>query len=471
MQFSKLLLREEGHAPFFVLILLPTLTLLGAFAIDLTSYRTREQQLQREVDFLALESAPLLRTPATLERFLEEYTPSTTGARLERSLINFERGEVTLTLRTTIKPHFLAPLNALQHKALSFSLEATAAASIPVSDTVFIVANGSTLRPAVARLPSTGAMMLLPPWRPQEWPAARYFDRCPGTDPIQFGSEQYAAHSAEWLTQACFNPAFTPLKQSAIALYDALATQPNSRVALLFTPGGNQAVEIATLLYPTDGTSGAARFEHPSYRESFSGVSDALCLALATYPAYPYALPASEAAPPPSSQCTTPLSPLGCRVQDALNPCFFTHSPRIREQIYWRAAQLDETREDLRIEPKVGKALELGLTQLSVTTPSHAHEGIEVPRLRRIVLFTDLLTEAPTTELATRLQQTQSALTVVVFLHSFLTPAENQQTLATAEQWKTIPGVTLLIATSPEELLREVLPQVIHGTTPAILRS
>jgi hypothetical protein len=161
-------------------------------------------------------------------------------------------------------------------------------------------------------------------------------------------------------------------------------------------------------------------------------------------------------------------------VRDALNPCFFTHASRIREQIYWRAAQLDETRADLRSAPKIRDALEMGLSQLSLTTSSQGatpRAGIEVPRLRRIILFTDLLTEGPTTELATRLQQTQSALTVVVFLHPFLTLAERQQTQATAEQWKTLPGVTLLLATSPEELLREVLPQVIHGTTPAILRS
>jgi hypothetical protein len=50
----------------------------------------------------------------------------------------------------------------------------------------------------------------------------------------------------------------------------------------------------------------------------------------------------------------------------------------------------------------------------------------------------------------------------VVFLHPFLTPTEKQQTQAAAHQWGTLPGLTILIATSPETLLGEVLPQVIH---------
>jgi hypothetical protein len=108
------------------------------------------------------------------------------------------------------------------------------------------------------------------------WPYARYFRN--------ELTRKYRNRRvpAKLLTQQCFNPAFSALKEATIRIYDYISASKNNSVGIMMGPGNVSNIEILKnpiSAYDSSTTPGEARFDY--FRDRYN--ADEFCLAAMQY--------------------------------------------------------------------------------------------------------------------------------------------------------------------------------------------
>ena len=309
---------------------------------------------------------------------------------------------------------------------LKMHLSKSVVAQYRPGDYVLVISNASTLRPNAINNTFQPAL--------QKQPPASIF-RCSkpyAVDAHDWLSGWNDADSALFFTQACYNPAFSTLKLSSIALLDAISEINNNKVAVMFSPGNNVTgapVPLTTLHSISSGftTEGQTIFGS-DYNDLFGLNNIACALFSANYlGASPYRLPASDTEDALSQDYRF------CPIQIELNQNIidreFLSSPlMLRHAIFWQIAR-QQTNTDVAsmdfqlailnsLQELLSKSAEQRQNEYSV------RGNLAATPKRHIFVFTDSLNGyQPTQEIISALIANNTKLSFIVYSHEFL--AEN----------------------------------------------
>ena len=450
---------QRGHASFYAVLLLPVALGFCVLAVDVSGWNALRDTLQEEADQLAIEAVQQLPDVLAASSVIKEraralqernivISPVQDSVRDYAYLSANDLG-IGVRLSASYRSAFLSllPDTARQQGSLFGAMREAEAELVP-TDYAIILPDGPSMRPGA----DYNNASFEQPWGDaSDWPASGYFSCATSAPPDWlWSSSWYSTAFRRWMTQSCFNPIFTPLKLAVISLIDALLSMRGNRLALLFTPGDDEGRGLS-FLRQIHGESVANGIPYyfgqiggfidpqgvnretswPDYREpntqsanprnSYFG--DHLCLLLSSpdtdygnrylIPSLPRFFPRQRRE---SSDCASPLDTLPCGKAHAaydlvnssqntlLSGCYFsTGALRLREAVYWHAAKPAGITRDA--EPQTILALEQAFSDLIdirhadvVRQDREVRGNFASSSLRRIILFTDRLTELETTD-------------------------------------------------------------------------
>jgi len=477
---------------FFVLVLTPVLLSLSILAVDVSGWHALREQAQREADTISLQAAQLLPNveSATLyiNRVLQANPVFQNGFSFSTPQGN---SIVSVTLRAQYPSVFGRFLSAAGNSAAAelLRVERTATAQIAPLDTIIILSDGATLRPALGSAPWE-----LPEWSDQRYEPSRFWECSRIAAPVRIwrGEQQIPVSSDPegWATQACFNPVWSTLKLAAVKAVDFFGAHRSNRLGLIFTPGSISHVKyaVARRLVGTPGDHipggfvdthvvGAEASWQP-YRGGESGVGDEACVLQSNFDLR-YELPQSSSGfgiehTAQNQSCGSPLRSALCSAassfESALSTCYFSDNLKLREAIYWRAAKL-ATAEGFDGIPNIPRALLAGIEEFQLTGQSSEHSArgnLAYRTHRTILVLTDYLPEPFDPALGQALEAARRQrinLSFVLLRHPHEHPAtESRSELfeqragfladSTAEQ------VRFYVAENDAALHQQVLPQL-----------
>lgn len=218
----------RGSVAFFVAaILLPMIFFLFSISMDVSAYFTESEDAQKIVDDAALYSyrfLPSREDASRAARMFLEQRAAESGIDPAGAVVNASSDKISVLLNSASRITF----------ARWFGIEA----GIPYS--VYAESRSTPLDIFIAM--DTSAYLAPPApdgtaWgKDTEWPAADFF-RNVNTRRTYSESAGSVEVDPRLITQQCFNPAFSALKQSVIGLYDYLASFSLNAVGVGFFPG------------------------------------------------------------------------------------------------------------------------------------------------------------------------------------------------------------------------------------------
>ena len=257
---------ELGSISVFVVsFVIPFIFFVFCLVLDLTNYYSERQRFQSQIDEISV----------TATRFLPFEQEAARVAQEMLQAFPFENRAQIRTTSSSLSIEVLGeyPVQLGKFFGLDLAVPFTGFSRSVAnsSDTVIVFDNSSYLAPD----PQVGSV-----WgNGADWPSGFLFNY------LQFRGNP----SPQVLTQQCFNPAFSAMKQAAIVSFDFLSSFTLNRVGLVFSPGAFQSPVRARELLARSETvqpqGGEARFESASFDYS----SNEYCGAIAerdTWPAY-----------------------------------------------------------------------------------------------------------------------------------------------------------------------------------------
>lgn len=218
----------------FSVIVLPLLFLGFTLSIDLTTFFSESNHVQRVLDEAALHAYRTLpykdEAPDAVEAYLRRHAPGRFGApSLDGVTMTVHGDSIGLAYRGE-QPLMFPQL------FLSLARSSTSGVSLPVNvatrvrgtpHDVFIAFDASStyLSPPIGGTSAWGSAV--------EWPTAQFFMSQPIFLPSAEADERVA-------TQQCFNEAFNAVKASVYRAYEYFAAFDSDQVGLGVYPGGNR---------------------------------------------------------------------------------------------------------------------------------------------------------------------------------------------------------------------------------------
>ncbi len=495
--------RDQGNVCFQTLLVLPVLIALAAVGIDISGWNAARDELQKFADSVALEGARYL--PDMEAAFSHIQTTKLPRHLSGLQMSAFEIGENRLSVGARLSGRFEPQLSKVLPGLSSSAFEITkeAVAQIVPSDTVFIISDGTTLRPRLAPSNSGRGSEFQIPWGdPETWPASGYFN-CAAPPilrdskyPFNWWERWDDTGFQRWATQSCFNPVFSALKLSAISLIDSLSSAPENRLGLIFTPGGeiDQGYLIVKRVRRESLNPKLNSIRWPGYLEGERFLGDEVCL-LFSHPLSSFTdrfqLPPSRFGEPfralADEGCTVPLPHPPCGERHSpdghLTQCFLDEVLSLRQAVYWHAARLSLP--DYDAMPRIFPALEAAIQEL--TDPDLGAETDKLVRLRgslafrsmkRILLFSDVLPllSGPDSEnLLRELRRHRISLIIIAYQHFGLSAPETATLLTNLRSWSESEvmnqrNIRTVLAQSPEDLQSRVVPQLLLVDRQIVLR-
>ncbi len=258
---------DEGAAAIiFVAFMLPFLFFLFSLSMDLTMYFSEVEAAQKTIDQATVYASRFLPYPEAARTaaryYLEQKGALREAANLasKNTIVNASPDVVEISQNYQLKNIFFR----------YFKLEASTAVDIYSKargvpfDVIIAVDRSSYMAPLRGEV-----------WGDRgTWPPAQFF---------RFDAqlyENYQAVDPVWLTQQCFNPLLSTVKQIAISLYENFAAFGANKVGVLAYPGNGLAADYLRPVQNKSApviTDGEAIF--PDYNSRFS--RDSFCAAAA----------------------------------------------------------------------------------------------------------------------------------------------------------------------------------------------
>lgn len=219
---------ESGQILFYLLVVLPLAVSLTVLTVDVSRWQLLRARAQAEADRIVLSAARYL--PDTVAA--SQYIANSLKNRTEFVVREEQRDDpqfkvsssgVSLVLRSAKRLSFSFLLPG-RHKNLELPVQEEAKAQLVPGEYAIVFADADSLAPPV--LEAWGSL--------ENWPSANYFRH------TSAHAEQLARQ--RWATQNCFNPFYTPLKQSVGYMLDVLSAVETNRVVVLSSPGDPSAV-------------------------------------------------------------------------------------------------------------------------------------------------------------------------------------------------------------------------------------
>ena len=236
---------ERGETLFYTLVGIPILFGFCMLSLDLGSWQSQRQYLQKEADRIVLHAAQFLPD----EESSREYLAQEVSLLKELSDNNLKHqvksntSRIDLSLSSETATFFDIFLQAKTKKKTLLSARASSSAAVIPSDYVLVVSDAASMRPVAHKT-----------WGDEDdWPESSYFKlaSAPLLSSVddQEGSNYWPGWWKEdfeiksfkrWATQQCYNPNYSALKFAAISLIDRFLREKTSRLSLLFTPGDSE---------------------------------------------------------------------------------------------------------------------------------------------------------------------------------------------------------------------------------------
>ncbi len=473
--------RQAGATVLYLLFFLPILAGVASLAYELSVRSSLTNSLQSEIDRIALESADLLPDRAGAKIHAEnELTKLSSHFKSTAVSVSAGRPEIIIDVQLERRAGPFELLTGVGSKLPTATFHAHSAAQLVPVDAAIILTDGVEMRPW--RLPSGEEEE---PWGDEaNWPQSSAFDLC--VEPPQrrpgLSGEWETAIGKRWITQSCFNPLFSNIKQTAIDLTDALAEVETNRLAVIFTPGAPHNGGIDVLRHIQRSPGGFTGPNNPvlgkwqPYADQDYGLGDEACVVLSDpilATSSVYALSNVSRIWGRALECPSPVdtSVCGIELHDASQitrpSCLLSSS--IAEIIYYRSARHPEA--SFSATPNIFQALDEALKELSpvpdletLTFEKNIRGKLALNPLKVIFLFSTHLPSIDQASPTLALLQTSGVALVVVHIRT-----NAPGSTVHSEQWREfIEGLpntpfrrsTFISVTSPETLRQEVLPNL-----------
>lgn len=488
---------EQGNILFHALIVLPILLGLVAAVLDISRWYTKGNEVQHLADRLALKAAQFLPDRQAAESVILSAGQSASkdiSQLLEETLLYFPTSG-TQSIGIKIKAQSSATLSKLFIEGDDgFPIYRKAVAQVVPMDSIFILADGATLRPSLHWI-DDNSVRTTAPWGDRgEWPQSGYF-RCarPPLMPLTNSSPDWESLWADDLfqrlaTQSCFNPAFSALKVGVIGVLDELEAGKENRIGLLFSPGNDPHVGFQVLkpLKDDEDRQSQIQWQRPTEIDHLLG--DEVCLLFSsprTSLEGRYALPVSRLPNQRVLQCEEPIEGSVCgsahRNTDILSRCFLDNTLSLRQAVYWHAARPEGT------EPNIIAALQEAFQQLRSAAQGSSGRALRELRgnlwpfsQKTIYLLTDNLSQLTQSMLSFRslisdLQAEKIELVIIAYSHEHLSDLARTELFSSFTKLQTLRGkdhtLILHLANSAEDLQYRVLPRLLLQTRQIVLRN
>lgn len=491
---------ESGNVTFFLAVVLPVLLTLTVLLIDVSGYYSHRSLSQDLIDSIVTQASKALpdrdaaRALIHSELALHPGLSISSGADGER--LRIDSSGISLSVSGSYTASFAGFLPRVNGEPLKFRYSHASSARVVPNDYVFVIADGSSLRP-----PSHSA------WGDSgQWAASKYWNFVYNPNPDNLASLTeplfWAAWDGEWesdsfrrwATQHCFNPALSAVKLAAISLIDVFGASEQSRIGLVHTPGNDNALGYAvtrSLAFPSqDGTKRHAAWANYFEKESFT--SDELCSFIASSAisdemrysledvsqGYGLASGATKRCELPGTgdvwgKVHFPLGKLSAECLDSVS---------LRQAVYWRASRqyshmVDGANILLAIDQAYQQLL-LANSVLSDIDEARARRGnLSAISGKNIIAITDWLFEAGSQKvmsLLDNLKSTNVNLIFVTLIHPGLAEdkrSELSRRYALLQAYaEDFANVNLYLANSPEELTRKVIPFILATNRQVVIR-
>lgn len=495
---------ERGLTATYVLLLLPLLLSLAAVATDFSEWSAYKSSLRQAADSIAADAVRALPDYQRANDLSVQLAQRSFGA--EVAVASLLRGpEFELTLRSNYQPKLLNLLTLLLPGVPDhIQITAKSAAQLQPLDMVLVIADGRTLRPGL-RQPTPGTWAFDDAWgSSSDWPASDYFacsepPLLSGENVIGPWSQLWSGQaSRRWLTQSCFNPAFSAVKKAALNVIQSLRGHAGHRLGLVFSPGSHSGRGVSVARHLRGALASETGELLPGRPGGFFGMqraealwnadvdpislsSNALCHHLSDQVlSNPYVFSLDD-----SKSCVSAFERNTCGERYSptlsLSSCYAEEDLRLEESVYWQAAKLTES---FAFNSALEAAAQEILHQPSLDY-AHAERLVRgnaanYPR-RNILVVTDYLplaelSSARTAELLGILEANKIELDVVLFAHPYLSASSRQQLLASRQELERVrTGVSQLqasvtLVSTPADLQRVVGSVISTGNSQILLR-
>jgi len=245
--------KEKGSVAFFVAaIVLPFLFFLFSLSLDLSTYYTENQKLQKVLDNAALHAYRFLPYQEDAQVAAYSYLSQYGSLADETEIVVTEDSVSLLTQK-------LSHLTFAKLLGVDVGIPMTAYArsrSTPF-DALLLIDRASYLSPDPVNGTAWGDITA--------WPAASFFQQA---NPI---SHEDSSLNPVLLSQQCFNPAFSAIKYSAMQLYEYLIAFQLNSVGVGVYPGNGTYVSTARQVLPGRDVEGGGEAAFISYFANYSG--------------------------------------------------------------------------------------------------------------------------------------------------------------------------------------------------------
>ncbi len=269
-------LNQKGNSVLFVLVCIPIALSFLVLVIDISRHQSSRDEAQKFADNLVFQAGKFLPNSEAVDNYVNLQIQQQQDFELISDSPQITADSIVLSLRSRTDSFFdiFLPKDE-QNQGKSFGSDITARIRVVPSDVAIIIPDGVSLRPEVNTAFSTVA----------NWPSSNYFNlvSAPAAYPQSgaetvwqnwwedFSSEDYR----RWLTQSCYNPIYSAVKDFAVNIYSTFSSFESSRAFALFYPGDDPLLGYS---FP----------QHLNYWEIDNYISDELCVLMAADDRYSF---------------------------------------------------------------------------------------------------------------------------------------------------------------------------------------
>ena len=227
-------LNQKGNSVLFVLICIPIVLSFLVLVVDISRHQSSRDGAQKFTDNLALQAGKFLPNIEAVNNYINLQIQQQQNFELVSGSPQVTADSLAISLRSRTDSFFDT---FLPDEGQSFESDITSRVRIVPSDVAIIIPDGVSLRPEVNTAFSTIA----------NWPSSDYFNFVSAPAAYQqsqsdtvwqnwwedFSNEDHR----RWLTQSCYNPIYSAVKDFSVNLYSTFSGFDSSRAFALFYPG------------------------------------------------------------------------------------------------------------------------------------------------------------------------------------------------------------------------------------------
>lgn len=467
---------ESGHAAFYVLVILPFTMVLTWAYINISTWNSLRDALQKESAAFAADLAQKIPYTELAAEFQGDIHTAITNKydRLQDIHVkaSFENQVATVTIEGTMSQAF-----NFGFPSSAFHISRSTSAQLVPGDYVIIMSDGASLRPPLG----TTGKTKWESWDSVYFPATNTFayKKAPqGTEIDSIWRERWKTPDYQnWATQACFNPAFSPLKFAAISLVNALSSFPANRLEVLLTPGSNNSAPYQTIrglhesnLIPGGFIDNDPKSIFPVFADPFlpGAYSCALFSSAEHDLVGNYTIPDSFIE---AGYLSHDAASGNIPINIIATPFVSHFKFNLYHALYW-----DIAKRDLPLAngtPNIAASLHMAI--IDVTTALRRDDSIKRGNLalfpnRQIFVFSDNLSNVSdflTPDNLQTLKNNKLFINFIAWMHPYLSPSARAQLeadVAKLNQLALNENISIFITTSAENLANKIVPLLITKT-------